>query len=174
MRSKRDLKIYNKTKKYLEKKNDLDIESKMKIIDSILDIEDSNKRLDYLYDLICDYLDNEFRSKNICEFNCGICKKRQAMINEGIKKDTYLNGCCYSYVHEKNCIYLENGMCKTKNLGCKLFTCDYLKREGYKYKLKDIYLSKYFFNFRQKLFIENAIKKSKEEVIKGIKKRGRI
>lgn len=174
MRSKRDVKIYNKTKHYLEKKNDPLIDSKMKIIDSILDIEDKNKRLDYLYDLICDYLDKEFRDKNICGFNCGICKKRQAMINEGIKKDTYLNGCCYSYIHKKNCIYLENGMCKTKNLGCKLFTCDYLKMQGYKYRLKDIYLARYFFNFRQKSFIENSIKISKEEVIKGIKKRGRI
>ena len=174
MRSKRDIKIYNKTKKYLEKKHDSDIESKMKIIDNVLDIEDSESRLNYLYDLLCDYLDKEFKNKNICDFNCGICKKRKAMIDTGIKKDTYLNGCCYSYVHRENCVYLDNGICKTKNLGCKLFTCNYLKKMGYKYSLNNIYLSKYFFNFRQKYFIENSIKKSREEVIKGIMKRGRI
>ena len=101
MRSKRDIKIYNRTKKYLEKKKDSNIDSKMKLIDSVLDIEDKDKRLDYLYDLICDYLDNEFKEKNICGFNCGICKKRKAMIQEGIKKDKYINGCCYSYIDGK-------------------------------------------------------------------------
>ena len=171
---KKNKRVYEKTKKYLEKKHDKDIDSKLKEFESILEIKDKTERVERIYDLICDYLDKEFRDKNICGFNCGICKKRQEMINEGIKKDTYLNGCCYSYVHNKNCIYLENGMCKTKNLGCKLFTCDYLKMQGYKYKLKDIYLARYFFNFRQKSFIENSIKISKEEVIEGIKKRGRI
>ena len=175
MKTKRNLKIYNKTKKYLEKINDLLIESKMKTIDSVLDIEDKNKRLDYLYDLVCDYLDKEFKDKNICGFNCGICKKRKAMIDKNIKKDTYVNGCCHSYLHNNDCVYLsDNKTCKTKNIGCKLFTCDYLKKQGYNYNLDDIYLTKYFFNIWQKYYIENATRKSKEEVIKGIKKRGII
>ena len=172
MRSKKDENIYNKTKKYLEEINDKDINSKMKIVDSILEIEDKEKRVNYIYDLLCDYLDKEFKDKNICDFNCGICKKRQEMIRQGVKKSTYVNGCCYSYLKNSNCKYLDNGTCTTRNLGCKLFTCDYLIRKGYKYKLKDIYLSKYFFNFRQKLYIENSTRISKEEVIKGIMKRG--
>ena len=167
-----DEKIYNKTKIFLEKKNDPNIEDKLKAVEKVLDIKDKEKRLKYLYDLICDYLDKEFRNKNICGFKCDICVRRQDMIDRGIKKDTYKNGCCYSYMKHKDCIYLENGKCKTENIGCKLFTCHYLKKKGYKYKLNDIYLAKYFFNLRQKLYIENAIKMSREEVIKGILERG--
>ena len=172
-RSKKDEKIYLKTKSYLEKNNDKEIESKMKIIDSILDIENKEERLSYLYDLICDYLDKEFSVNNICDFNCGICKRRQAMIDAGIKKNTYQNGCCYSYMKERDCKYLSSdGKCQIKNIGCKLFTCHYLKKQGYKYKLNDIYLAKYFFNLRQKLYIENTIRVPKEEIIKGILERG--
>ena len=168
-----DEKIYTKTKKFLENNNDPKIEEKLKVIEKVLDIKDKEKRLDYLYDLICDYLDNEFKDKNICNFKCDICARRQDMIDRGIKKDTYKNGCCYSYLKKKDCIYLnKNGTCKTKNIGCKLFTCHYLKKKGYKYKLNDIYLAKYFFNFRQKLYIENAIKLPKSEVIKEILERG--
>ena len=168
----KDEKIYNKTKIYLEKKNDNDIDNKLKVISKGLEIKNKKERLNYVYDLICDYLDNEFKEKNICDFKCDICVRRQDMIDRGIKKDTYKNGCCYSYIKSKDCIYLENGKCKTKNIGCKLFTCHYLRKKGYKYKLNDIYLAKYFFNLRQKLYIENAIKLSKEEVIKGILERG--
>ena len=122
-----DEKIYTKTKKFLEKKNDPKIEDKLKVIKKVLSIEDKEKRLDYLYDLICDYLDNEFKDKNICNFKCDICARRQDMIDRGIKKDTYKNGCCYSYIKKKDCIYLSKGKCKTKNIGCKLFTCHYLR-----------------------------------------------
>ena len=175
MRSKRDMKIYNKTKHYLEKIKDNDIDNKLRTIDSVLDITDKESRLDYLYDLICDYLDNEFKNKNICDFNCGICKKRQEMIREGIKKDIYVNGCCYSYLNNKKCTYLsDDGKCQIKNIGCKLFTCDFLHKQGYNYKLNDIYLAKYFFNFWQKYYIENETRKPKEEIIKGIMKRGRV
>ena len=74
---------------------------------------------------------------------------------------------------KQNCMYLEeDGTCKTKNIGCKLFTCHYLKKKGYKYRLNDIYLAKYFFNLRQKFYIESAFRLSKEEVIKGILERG--
>ena len=130
-----DEKIYTKTKKFLEKKNDPKIEDKLRVIKKVLSIEDDEKRLDYLYNLICDYLDNEFNSKNICDFKCDICVRRRNMIIRHIRKDTYKNGCCYSYMKRKNCIYLnKDGSCKIKNIGCKLFTCHYLKKKGYKYK----------------------------------------
>ena len=168
--SKRDEKIYQKTKTYLEKIKDSQIEEKVKIIDKVLDISDKEERYSYLYDLICGYLDNEFNKKNICGFNCGICKNRQDLIDRNIKKDTYENGCCYFYAKGKLCDNLDsNGRCKVKNIGCKLFTCSYLKKRGYKYRLNDIYLARYFFNYRQK---EDTLFVDKDVIINGILRRG--
>lgn len=165
--------IYDKTRKYLEKKHDDEIADKMKVIDNVLSISSKEERYSYLYDLICDYLDNEFRSINICGFNCGICKKRQNMINRDIKKETYDNGCCYGYKSGKNCEYLIPGVgCSIKNIACKLYTCFYLRKRGYRYKLKDIYLARYFFNHRQRFYIENTYFVDKDIVMKGILKRG--
>ena len=172
-RNKKDERIYNKTKAFLEKKNDSNIEEKMKVIDKVLDIEDKEERLSYLYDLICDYLDNEFVQKGICEFSCDICARRRNMIEKGIKKDTYKNGCCYSYMKKRDCPNLnKDGSCKIKNIGCKLFTCSYLRKKGYRYKLNDLYLARYFFNFRQKFYIEGTFFVPKEEIMKGILERG--
>ena len=167
------LQIYAKTKKYLERIKDSNINEKMKIVDEILNIFSKEERYSYLYDLICDYLDNEFKSKNICEFNCGICKRRQDMMNHNIKKETYENGCCYRYMQGSSCEHLIPGVgCGIKNIACKTFTCFYLRKRGYRYKLKDIYLARYFLNYRQRFYIENTYFVDKEIVMKGILKRG--
>ena len=145
------------------------------ILEKVLKKKDIKERYSYLYDLLCNYLDNEFKEQNICDFNWGIWKKRQYLKDNNIKKDTYINGCCYSYLDKKNCDHLnKDGTCNVKCLGCKLFTCNYLKKQGYKYKLKNIYLSKYFFNFWQRNFIEYTFRKPKEYVLKGILKRRTI
>lgn len=173
VRTKKDNKIYLKTKKYLEKINDPEIYKKMKVIDKVLDITNKEKRYSYLYDLICDYLDNEFRNKNIYGFYCGICKRRKDMIDRNIKKKNYENGCCYGYKKETTCEYLiPNKGCSIKNIACKTYTCFYLRKQGYRFKLNNIYLARYFFNYRQKFYIENTYFVDKDVVMKGILKRG--
>jgi len=171
-RNKKDQSIYDKTKKYLEKIKETDIEEKMKMIDQILDKKEGEERYSYLYDILCDYLDAEFRQKNICGFHNNICKRRCHMIKENKKKDTYDNGCCYSYLHQRNCENLNVPYgCKIKNLGCKTFTCSYLKKQGIRYSLNQLYLSRYFFNRRQKFYIENTFFVDKPVIMEGIMKR---
>lgn len=169
-RSYKDKQIYRKTRNYLEKINDEEIDDKMKIIESVLNISDIKERYSYLYDLICEYLDNEFINKNVCGFNCGICRRRQEMIDKNIKKDTYLDGCCHGY-KKGDCEYLIPGKgCSIKNIACKTYTCFYLRKRGYRYKLNNIYLSRYFFNYRQKNYIENTFFVEKDVVMEGILK----
>ena len=164
IRNIKDKIIYKRTEDYLIKNHEKNINKKLKIVKKVLNKKDIEERYSYLYDLLCDYLDNEFKEKNICDFNCGICKKRKHLKEQNIKKSTYIN--------KKNCDHLNNnGSCNIKCLGCKLFTCNYLKKQGYKYRLKDIYLSKYFFNYWQRNFIEYTFRKPKEYVLKGILKR---
>lgn len=170
--SRNDKRIYNKTKKYLKRINDDNIDEKMLTVKKVLAITDYEERYNYLYDLICDYLDNEFKNKNICGFDCGICKRRKNMIENGIIKSCYENGCCYGYKEEQACKYLIPGVgCSIKNIACKTFTCFYLRKQGYRYKLNNIYLAKYFFNLRQKFYIENTYFVDKNVIIDGILKR---
>lgn len=172
MRSKRDQKIYEKTKKFLEKKKEENIEEKMKIIDQVLEKKEGEERYSFLYDLICDYLDEEFRKKNICGFKNNLCKRRCDMMERNIKKDTYENGCCHSYFHGRDCEHLKPPYgCQIKNIGCKTFTCFYLRKQGYHYTLNKIYLSRYFFNRRQKFYIENTFFVDKPVIMEGILKR---
>ena len=171
--NRKDKKIYEKTKEYLEKRNEEDIDKKMKTVEKVLKIEDYEKRIECLYDLICDYLDDKFKNNCICDFKNNICASRRDLMTKK-KKDTYINGCCHSYMRNKDCVNLgKDGRCKTRNIGCKLFTCSYLKKKGYKFKLNEIYLARYFLNFRQKYYIECAFYIPREEVIKGILKRKR-
>ena len=172
MYTKKDQKIYNKTKKFLENINDTEIEEKMKKIDSVLKISDTKERYSYLFELICDYLDNEFRKNNLCDFdNCGLCKRRRALKEKNPNKETYLYGCCYSYINKRVCPFLnKDGSCTNRNIGCKLFTCHYLKKEGYSFNLNDIYLSKYFFTKKEKKYLDEHIYLTKEVVMDHLMK----
>lgn len=167
--TKRKEQTYQKTKAYLLKTKEENIEEKLKIIETLLSIEDKEDYYSKLYDLICDYLDNEFQTKNICGFCKGICKRRQDMINRNIKKDTYRDGCCHRYITGEDCKHLIPGKgCKIRNIGCKLFTCHYLKKQGYRYSLNKIYLSRYLLNYKQKRYLENTLFVEKEIALKEI------
>lgn len=170
--SRKDQKIYEKTRKYLQKMNDPEIDEKMEVISQALAKEEGEERYSYLYDQICEYLDREFREKNICGFHNNLCKRRCDMKSRKVKKDTYENGCCHSYLHGRDCEHLKPPFgCQIKNIGCKTFTCYFLRKQGYRYTLDKIYLSRYFFNRRQKFYIENTFFVDKPIIMIGILKR---
>lgn len=164
--------IYKKTIDMINN-DDISEEEKKKrisVVDKIIAEKDISKRYSILYDMICDYLDNEFQSNNICGFKDGICSRRQDMIDRGIKKECYLNGCCYGYKEGKTCDYLIDGHCSIKNIACKTFTCPYLRKKGYKFSINKIYFAKYFFNIAQKVYMEHTHFVDKDIVMKGIMK----
>lgn len=144
---------------------------RIKVLNKILKEKNREKRYSLLYDMICDYLDNEFINKNVCGFCDNLCSRRRSMIEKGIKKDTYLNGCCHSYKENADCHYLKNGRCSIKNIACKIYTCPYLKLQGKRYNINKIYFAKYFFNLRQKFYMQNTYFVDKDIVLKGILER---
>lgn len=146
-------------------------EKRIKVIEKILDEKDIKKRYSKLYDMICDYLDEDFIDRNVCGFKDNLCSRRRSMIEKNVKKDTYLNGCCHSYKEGKDCHHLKNGRCSIKNIACKLYTCPYLRLQGKNYSINKIYFARYFFNFRQKFYIENTYFVDKDVVLKGILER---
>jgi len=123
-------------------------------------IKDIKTRYEYIYDIVCDYLDGEFKSKDICQFKDNICVSVKNKSHCPESK----NGCCYGR-NRGLCNNFKDGKCTIKSLSCKLFTCRYLKRQGIKYKVNDIPLLKYFFNIRQKFILDTSIFKDKDEII---------
>ena len=124
------------------------------------------EKYDYIYDTVCDYLDNEFACKNICEFKNDKCIA---------KRDFNCTcGCCR---HFKNifsneivqCKYLIDKRCSTKCITCKMFTCNYIvKNKKIKYRIKDIFLLRKLLNPVQKLIILISYFTSKEKIIKRL------
>ena len=169
-----DVRILKKTVNKINNDKNITQEKKdkrIKIVKNILREKNIEKRYSKLYDMICDYLDNEFINKNVCGFKNNLCSRRQYMIDRGIKKDTYLNGCCHSYREGKDCEHLKNGRCSIKNIACKIFTCPYLRLKGKNYSINKIYFARYFFNSRQKFYMENTYFVDKDVVLKGILER---
>lgn len=131
--------------------------------------DSKEERYNYIYDYVCDYLDNFFYGKNYCDFKNNKC---------GEKKNTdVLIGCCRHFKNKwlipfsklVSCEYLgEDKTCTAKCLSCKLFTCDYLKRKGIEFKIKNILLLDTFFNPIQKYFIKYMVFTPKEKILKRL------
>lgn len=140
------------------------IENKIHMIHA-LNIKNIEKRYSYIYDVVCDYLDKEFREKDICSFKDNKCI---SVRNNSHCKES-CNGCCYG-TNRGLCKNFKDGKCSIKSLSCKLFTCRYLKKQGVRYRINDIDLLKYFFNIRQKYILDTSIFKDKDEIIKSLLK----
>lgn len=122
-----------------------------------------------IYDYVCDYLDEQFYKKNLCDFNndrCGAKVKTNCTV-----------GCCRHYrnktlgpylINNKLvvCEYLKDKRCTAKCISCKLFTCDYLQKKGIKFRIKDIFLLNTFFNPIQKMIIKIKVFTKKEDILK--------
>ena len=127
------------------------------------------ERYNYIYDTVCDYLDNFFYGKNLCDFRNNKC---------GEKRNTKsTTGCCHHFKHKwlgpisklVLCEHLnQDYTCNAKCISCKLFTCDYLQKKGFKFKIKDILLLNTFFNPIQKYFIKYMVFTPKEKIIKRL------
>lgn len=127
------------------------------------------ERYNYIYDEVCNYLDSYFYGKNLCDFKDNKC---------GEKRNTSSTwGCCRHYKIKwlgpfskfTLCEHLkEDHTCGAKCLGCKLYTCDYLRGKGIKFKMKDILLLDAFFNPLQKYFIKYMVFTPKEKVLRRL------
>lgn len=146
-------------------------------------ISNTNKRINYLYDTICDNLDKIWSVQNPCKFCNNQCvASRNHMTSH--KED----GCCYSFEYSKNpfstsflknfhkCKYLGNDKhCTAQNISCKLFTCNYLKKKtSFNINMDDQILINTFFNKKQKLILKYNFFKTKEEIINKLQESNNI
>ena len=127
------------------------------------------ERYNYIYDTVCEYLDNFFYKENLCDFKNNKC---------GEKRNTSSTwGCCRHYKIKwlgpltkwVICEHLqEDHSCDAKCISCKLYTCDYLKSKGIRFRIKDILLLNVFFNPLQKFFIKYMVYTPKEKIVKRL------
>ncbi len=130
-------------------------------LEKALNIKNKKERYEYIYDVVCDYLDSNFYGKNLCEFKNNKC------LGDRNKKFEKSCGCCNGR-DRGTCKYLVGGRCSIKCMACKLFTCPSLKKKGIKFRVRDIPLLKYFFSLRQKEVLAYTIFTPKDEVIEKL------
>lgn len=145
---------------------DIDKEKDQRIIslyhiEKAINIKEKKKRYEYIYDVVCNYLDSCFQGKNLCEFKNNKC------LGDRSKKFEKSCGCCNGK-NRGTCQYLVDGHCTIQCMGCKLFTCPSLRKKGIKFRIKDIPLLNYFFNLRQKEVLAYTIFTPKEKVIERL------
>lgn len=127
----------------------------LKEIITSFNIKEINTRYSYIYDVMCEYLDNEFITKNHCGFVNNVCV--------GTKYESK-NGCCYGPLGGL-CKHMKDNRCSIKFLSCKLFVCSKLKRKEVHYKINKLHLLKLFLNPIQKHKLSLFLRKDKKETI---------
>ncbi len=128
------------------------------------------ERYSYIYDTVCDYLDKFFYGKNLCDFKDNQCGEKRGTSS--------VIGCCRHYKHKflgpfcftwVKCEHLtDEYKCGAKCISCKLYTCDYLRKKGIVFKIKDILLLDVFFRPLQKYYIKYMVYTPKEKIIKRL------
>ena len=118
-----------------------------------LNIKNRKERIAYVHDTCCDIIDNDTKGKNICGFKDCKCYTQRG-------KDT-CNGCC------RVCIYVTNNGCPSKNLACKLFNCEEVRKRHKVITYKDLKLLK-LLNLRQRFIIKSDYFSNREEVLKDL------
>lgn len=125
----------------------------------------------YIYDEVCDYLDNYFINENLCDFEDNRCIAK--------RNTSCTVGCCRHFKNKKLgpllpknklivCEYLKDKRCSAKCISCKLFTCGYLEKHGISFKIRKIFLLDTFFNPIQKYFIKCQVFTPKEKIMKKL------
>lgn len=134
--------------------------------------EDLYSRYKVVYEYICDELDKRFSDNSICQFENDRC-----IANRKHSNKTKIMGCCYSFKYKlgtfydvKLCEHQKDKKCDVKCLGCKLFTCQYLKKHGIKFALSDMPIALAFFSKKQREILRTTFFVSEEEVLKNILK----
>lgn len=130
----------------------------------------------YIYDKVCEKLDQSFMINNFCDFKDDKCIANRD--SDNIERD---NGCCHSFIRNKNikahktteeltlCSYLgEDKSCQIKCISCKFFVCQYLKNKGVYLDILDNFLLRSTFTRKQLDVIHINFFKTEDAIIKKL------
>ena len=118
-----------------------------------LNIKNRKKRIEYIYDYCCDYLDDYCKNKDFCKFKNNKCLNQY--------NNEYENGCC------RGCRYQSNNGCKTRNLTCKLFYCNTVKKDNKTLNIKDLKILN-ILGYKSKIIIKHDFFVKREDMLKDL------
>lgn len=130
-------------------------DDQLKIIENALNIKNRKKRITYIFDTACDYIDNKNKGVNICGFRDGKCFVQQC------KKNNLVNGCC------RKCIYRTSKGCPSKNVACKLFNCSEVTSRYETIKYEDLKMLK-LYNFKNRTIVKHDYFTLREDALKDL------
>ena len=154
------IKFYKHSKKVFIFNYSIDFKYKKEcnILLEALNIKNKYERYSYIYDQVCNYLDDLFQKKNYCEF-----KNNKCFANR-LKTFEKTCGCCINNKGEK-CKFFDKDHCTIKCSGCKFYICPQLKKKKGSIKIKEIPIAYYFLNPRQIIVLRYTVFTPKEEII---------
>ena len=130
----------------------------------------------FIYDKVCEKLDQNFMVNNFCKFENDKCVANRDTDN--IEQD---NGCCHSFIRNKNikahktteeltlCSHLgEDKSCQIKCISCKFFVCQYLKDRGVYLDILDNFLLRSTFSRKQLDVIHINFFKTEDAIVKKL------
>lgn len=120
-----------------------------------LNIKNRRKRIEYVYDKSCYFIDSKSIDKNICGFKNGKCYI-QRKLNNGM-----CNGCC------RKCLYQTDYGCSSKNLACKLFNCSEVKSRYEVVSFDDLKIL-HLLSYKNQFIVKSDYFSMREDVLKDL------
>lgn len=123
-------------------------------IDSIvhaLNIKNRKKRITYIYDTLCEQVDQFYQGKNLCDF-----QHTQCLVQRRNKR--YRNGCC------RLCKFVTSEGCSTHNFTCKMYYCYSAREKNRTLGPEDLPLLRCL-SIRQRFLLRHDFFSSREDVI---------
>ena len=137
----------------------------------VLLLNDQKQQYEFIYDITCQYLDSQFKNKNLCDF-----RNDQCIANRNKTTSHCDMGCCYSFEYAhfweptfiknvKLCKHFQNKSCSTTCISCKMFTCKDLRKNNIYFKINNLLLLDCFFDKKQHLVLKYNFFKTREQII---------
>lgn len=128
-------------------------------------LEQSSNRNKYIYDTVCNDLENNFLKFNFCNFKNNKCLSQRHK-NVVLNNYPYTNtdGCCFKII--RKCQHNnKDGTCKVKCISCKLFICPYLSKRGIGYYASELLLLRAFYTPKQRGIYVNSFYESENKIL---------
>ncbi len=151
-------------------KNSKKLVNELKVLIHTLMCKNKKEMYEYIYDNLCNYLDNDCKKYNYCNFENNKCIAQRDSSNITGYPINKCNGCCYDVDKHLECNKMQNKTCTIKSISCKLFICRYLRDRGISYPTNKNLLIKTFLNLRQRPILIWNFFKPKEEIINKLMK----